>query len=113
MLNQPNSIKTKLADRASRPQTVASVFGGILQTFGINVSCTDIVNNWAKIVGTDISNISKVLSVKNTKNKKVNVVLCPLNPALALELSYKLEECTNKINAYYGKNIVNKIIIKK
>jgi len=113
MLNQPSNIKNKLANRASRPQTVASIFGGVLQIFGVNASSTDVINNWEQIVGKDIAGISKVLAVKNTKDKKLNIVLRPLNPAFALELSYKITECIDKINAYYGKQIVDKITIRK
>jgi hypothetical protein len=47
------------------------------------------------------------------KNNKFNIVLRPVSVAFALELSYKIDECTQKINAYYGRDAVAKITIRK
>lgn len=111
MLNQDK--KVNLSQRKSRPQTLASSFGGLMESFGVRASDADLSVNWPNIVGNDISNIAKVVAVKTLKNSKFNIVLRPINAAFALELSYKIDECKDKINKYYGRDAVSKITIRK
>ena len=105
--------KTNLVIRKSRPQTLAASFGGLLDTLGIRASDADLSENWVSIVGNQIANISKVVAIKKARNNKLNIVLRPVSPAFALELSYKMDECTQKINKYYGYDAVAKITIRK
>lgn len=105
--------KANLVIRKSRPQTLGASFGGLLDTFGIRASDADLANNWKNIVGAEIANISKVVAVKQKRDKKIDVVLRPVSPAFALELSYKVDECIKKLNKYYGRDIVSKITIRK
>lgn len=105
--------KEKLDIRKSRPQTLAAAFGGLMEVFGVRVSDADLANNWVNIVGKDIANISSVVAIKQARDKKLNIVLRPISPAFALELSYKLDECTQKINKYYGRDAVGKITVRK
>jgi hypothetical protein len=105
--------KAKLVLRKSRPQTLASSFGGLMDTFGVRASDADLVANWQSIVGNEISNISKVIAIRTLKNNKFNIVLCPISPAFAMELSYKIDDCISKINGYYGRDAVAKITIRK
>ena len=111
MLNQDKKIN--LDTRKSRPQTLAAAFGGLMEMFGGHVGDADLINNWKKIVGNDIAKISNVVAIKLTRDKKFNVVVRPISPAFALELSYKVDEIKNKIDAYYGRDAVNKITIRK
>lgn len=111
MLNQDSKNKIKM--RKSRPQTLAASFGGLLESFGVRASDSDLVENWQSIVGTDIARIANVVAIKVVQNKKFNIVLRPVSPAFALELSYKIEECKKKINKYYGYDAVSKITIRK
>jgi len=105
--------KANLIIRKSRPQTLAASFGGLMDTFGIRASDADLSENWVNIVGKEIANISKVVAIKKARNNKLNIVLRPVSPAFALELSYKVDECTQKINKYYGYDAVAKITIRK
>ena len=105
--------KDNLIIRKSRPQTLAASFGGLLDTFGIRASDADLADNWTNIVGNEIANISKVVAIKKTRGNKLNIVLRPVSAAFALELSYKVDECTQKINKYYGYDAVSKITIRK
>ena len=105
--------KENLIIRKSRPQTLAASFGGLLDTFGIRASDADLSENWMNIVGKEIANISKVVAIKKARNNKLNIVLRSVSPAFALELSYKVDECTQKINKYYGYDAVGKITIRK
>lgn len=111
MSNQDN--KNKFEIRKARPQTLAASLGGLLETLGIRASDSDLAENWQNIVGKDIAKISKVVAIKATRNKKFNIVLRPVSPAFALELSYKVDECIQKINKYYGCDAVLKITIRK
>lgn len=111
MLNQDKKIDFE--KRKSRPQTLAAAFGGLVDLFGGRSSDADLVKNWKNIVDSDIYDIANVIAVKPNKNKKINVVLRPVSPAFALELSYKIEKCKTQINKYYGRDAVDKIIIRK
>jgi len=111
MLNQDK--KVNFENRKSRPQTLASVFGGFIEMLGGRASDADLAKNWISIVGKEISDIASVVAVRKNKDKKINVVVRPKNPAFALELSYKVDEMKNKINKYYGVETVNKITIRK
>ena len=111
MSNQDKKINLDL--RKSRPQTLAAAFGGLMEMFGVRTSDADLVNNWSKIVGDDISKISTVVAIKLSRDKKFNIVIKPISPAFALELSYKVEEIKTKVNKYYGRESVSKITIRK
>ncbi|MBR3148506.1 MAG: DUF721 domain-containing protein [Alphaproteobacteria bacterium] len=111
MSNQDKKINLDV--RKSRPQTLAAAFGGVLEIFGVRTSDADLARNWEKIVGGDISKISNVVAIKLSRDKKFNVVLRPISPAFALELSYKIEEIKTKIDKYYGRDAVAKITIRK
>lgn len=111
MSNQDKKVNFVI--RKSRPQTLAASFGGLLDTFGIRASDADLSENWANIVGNEIANISKVAAIKKTRDNKLNIVLRPVSSAFALELSYKVDDCKQKINKYYGYDAVAKITIRK
>ena len=111
MSNQDKKVNLEL--RKSRPQTLAAAFGGLLEMFGGRTSDADLINNWEKIVGTDTAKISNVVAVKLSRDKKFNVVLRPISPAFALELSYKVDEIKSKIDKYYGRQATGKITIRK
>ena len=111
MLNQDK--KVNLDVRKSRPQTLSSVFGGFIELLGGRTSDADLAKNWLNIVGKDIEKIAKIVAIKRTKTKQFNIVLRPVSPAFALELSYKLDEIKTKIDKYYGYDAVSKITIRK
>ena len=105
--------KVNLDVRKSRPQTLAAAFGNLMEIFGARTSDADLVKNWKNIVSNDISNIANVVAVKKTRDGKFNIVLRPINPAFALELSYKIDDCKNQINKYYARDAVAKITVRK
>ena len=105
--------KFNLDIRKARPQTLAAAFGGLMEMFGVRTSDADLANNWKSIVGGDISKISNVVAVKIMRDKKFNIVLKPVSPAFALELSYKVDEIEKLVNKYYGRDAVGKITIRK
>ena len=111
MLNQDKKINLNV--RKSSPQTLAASFGGLMDSFGVRASDADLSANWRNVVGNEIANISKIVAIKTLKNNKFNIVLRPVSAAFALELSYKVNDCIEKINAYYGRDAVSKITIRK
>jgi len=111
MSNQNKKINLDI--RKSRPQTLASAFGGLLEIFGGRTTDADLAKNWKNIVDRDIYDIANIVAVRKTRDKRFNIVLRPVSPAFALELSYKVEDCKNQINKYYGYDAVSKITIRK
>lgn len=111
MSNQDKKVNLDI--RKSRPQTLASAFGGLMGMFGKRVGDADLANTWEQVVGKDVSTISKLVAIKTTRDKKFNIVLRPVSPAFALELSYKVDEIKTKIDKYYGRDAVGKITIRK
>ena len=105
--------KENIAVRKSRPQTLAASFGGLMDSFGVRSSDAILLEKWREVIGNEIANISNVVAIKTTRDNKFNIILRPINPAFALELSYKIDECIKKINKYYGRNAVSKITIRK
>ena len=55
--------KVNLNVRKSRPQTLASAFGGLMEIFGVRTGDADLAKNWKNIVSPDISAISNVVAV--------------------------------------------------
>ena len=111
MLNQNKKINLDV--RKARPQTLAAAFGGLLEIFGARTSDADLAKKWKEIVSEDISNIANVVAIRKNKDKKFNIVLRPVSPAFALELSYKVEDIKKQIDKYYGYDAVAKITIRK
>lgn len=103
----------KLLKRTESPQTLASSLGTVLKILKISVSGSDLVNNWNKVIGDELSNMIKLNTITKTTDKKINIYIKLLNPAFSLEISYKLDTIKEKINKFYGINIVNKVSIKK
>ncbi len=105
--------KPNLSGRILRPQSLGGAFGGLLKIFGGRASDADLAARWNEIMGEDLSKIGKLVGVKRTKDKKINVSIKPTFSAMATELSYRLNEFRTRINKYFGYDAVEKIIIKK
>ncbi len=113
MSNQPNKNENKLATRISRPQTIAGAMGGLLRIFGVRASDSDLMMRWDEIMGPDIASVARVAAVKKTRDGKYNITIRPINPAMALTLSYRADEITEKLNNYFGRNAVGKISFRR
>jgi len=107
------SNQDKLAVRVSRPQTIAAAFGGLMQKLGGRASDADLLTNWENIVEKDVYKISKIVAVRKDKSGKLTITLRPINPAFALELSYKTNDIIKAVNNYYKNDTVSKIVIRK
>jgi hypothetical protein len=109
MSNQKNNLSKRL----TRPQTLGSAFGNLLKIFGARASDADLAERWDEIVGPQIGSMAKLVGVRKTKDKKINLSVMAINPSFALQLTYQIENIRNSVDKYYGYNVVNKITIKK
>lgn len=109
MSNQQN----KLSKRLTRPQTLASAFGGLIKIFGARASDADLLKRWREIIGDDIASIAKLVGIRKTIDKRFNIFIQAENQAFALQLSYQISEITKRINKYFGYDAVNKVTVKK
>jgi hypothetical protein len=105
------NYNSSLSTRFSRPQTLASAFGGLMKIFGGAPGAADIETNWDKIVGAELARLGKLSGVRKT-GKKFNITLRAKVPAMKTELSYRAEEFAAKINKYMGYDAVGKIFVK-
>ncbi|MDR1360802.1 MAG: DUF721 domain-containing protein [Rickettsiales bacterium] len=128
--------KPDLSVRRARPQTLGSAFGGLMKIFGARASDADLAARWRDIVGPDFASIAKLIGTRQEgqKDKRakgqnkdklaiakmsfcpsahLSIIIRPINPAFAMELSYRTEELRAKINKYFGYEAVNKITIRK
>ncbi len=108
-----NQCNKKIYQRIARPQTIAGAMGGLMQIFGIRASDSDLVARWTEIMGADIAKITTPIAIKKMRDGRFSVVLRPTNPAFTLALSYRIEEITEKINKYFGRDAVAKINFRK
>lgn len=106
-------IKPNFNGRISRPQSLGGVFGGLLKIFGARASDADLAARWDEILGDDLSKIGKLVGVRKTKDKKINISIKPAFSAMSTELSYRVDEFRVCINKYFGYDAVGKIIIRK
>ncbi|MBR1380577.1 MAG: DUF721 domain-containing protein [Alphaproteobacteria bacterium] len=109
MSNQPSKISV----RTARPQTLAGAVGGLMRIFGVRASDADLAARWNEIIGTDLASVACLAAVKKMRDGKYNITIRPINPAMALTLSYRAPEITEKLNKYFGNNRVGKISFRK
>ena len=103
----------KLNQRFKRPQTIAGALGGLIGIFGVRASDSDLLARWDEIMGADIASVARLAAIKKNRDNTFNVVIRPVVPAYALQLSYRSDEIIQKINKYFGYNAVGKISFRK
>lgn len=108
-----NQIKKQIETHTGRPTTLAAAFGELIRLFGGRASDSDLVARWDEIMGADIASVAKIAAIKKMRDGKFNIVIRPSAPAFALELSYRKDEITEKINKYFGHAAVGKISFRK
>ena len=109
MSNQPNKFLT----RTARPHTIAGALGGLMAMFGARASDADLAARWDEIMGADIATIARLAAVKKMRDGKYSIAIRPANPAYALQLSYRADEITKRLNDYFGRDAVAKITFRK
>ena len=103
----------KFNERSSRPHKIGGVLGGLIKIFGVRASDADLAGRWDEIMGRDVASVAKLVAIKKNRDNTFNVVIRPVVPAYALQLSYRSDEIVQKINKYFGYNAVSKISFRK
>ncbi|MEE2694941.1 MAG: DciA family protein [Pseudomonadota bacterium] len=67
--------------------------------------------NWEKIIGSKISEICFVSTIKKINKKNILIVVSDSNKIL--ELSYSSNEIKNKVNSFFNSNFIDEIKFKK
>ena len=80
---------------------------GILRKNGYNYS--EIVSKWHLFVGEDISNFSYPKSIKMKKGDQDGTLIIAVKRGNEITVEYSKKEIINKINAYFGYQLINEI----
>ena len=80
-----------------------------LRKRGYNFS--NIVDNWSKIVGKDISNCCYPIKIKVGKTLSGGILILNVVHGKELEVEYGKKKIIDKINSFFGYNYVEKIIL--
>ena len=80
---------------------------GILKRNGYNYS--EIISKWNMLVGKDISSCSYPKSIKMTKGNANGTLLLAVKRGDEITVEYSKKEIINKINSYFGYQLINEI----
>ena len=83
---------------------------GILKKNGYNYS--EIINKWNILVGKDISNYSYPKSIKIAQGNKRKILVISVERGNEINVEYSKKEIIDKINSYFGYNLINEIILQ-
>ena len=83
---------------------------GILKKNGYNYS--EIISKWSMLVGKDISSCSYPKSIKMTKGNTNGTLLLTVKRGDEITVEYSKKEIINKINSYFGYQLINEIRLK-
>ena len=82
----------------------------ILKKGGYNFS--NIVNNWSKMVGKNISNICYPKNIKMNKEMNNGILTLNVMHGNELEVEYSKSEITDKINSFFGYKCIKEIKLR-
>ena len=83
---------------------------GILKKSGYNYS--EIISKWNMLVGKNISSCSYPKSIKMTKGEKNGLLMLAVKRGNEITVEYSKKEIINKINSYFGYQLINEIRLK-
>ena len=113
MHNKKNNInKSRNFIQGLRPLSSALPHGlkKIIKKSGYNLS--NLVDNWSKIVGKDISNSCYPNSIKIGKELSNGILIINVIHGKELDIEYSKKEIIDRINSFYGYNYVKEIKLK-
>jgi hypothetical protein len=82
----------------------------LLKKGGYNFS--NIVDNWAKMVGKDLSNACYPSTVKMGKEMKNGILILNVIHGNQLTVEYSKQEIMDKINSFFGFNCIKEVKLK-
>ena len=80
---------------------------GILKKNGYNYN--EIISKWNMLVGKEISNFSYPKSIKMKRGDANGTLIVAVNRGNEITVEYSKEEIINKINSYFGYQLINEI----
>ena len=104
-----NNKESKTYVQGLRPfgNTLPRGVKGILKKNGYNYS--EIVNKWHLFVGKDVSNFSYPKSIKMKKGDQDGTLIIAVKRGNEITVEYSKSEIINKINAYFGYQLIKEI----
>ena len=112
MHHKQNNKETKTYVQGLRPfsKTLPREFSKMLKKSGYNYS--EIVNKWNILLDSSISKYSYPKSIKTTKDNKGGTLVLAVKRGNEITLEYSKNEIINKINSYFGYNLISKIVLQ-
>ena len=104
-----NNKESKTYVQGLRPfgNTLPRGVKGILKKSGYNYS--EIISKWNMLVGKDISSCSYPKSIKMTKGDTNGLLVLAVKRGDEITVEYSKKEIVNKINSYFGYQLISKI----
>ncbi len=72
---------------------------------------SEILNNWRHIVGENLFKVCYPKSYKNSNKFNVSTLLIMVERGCEIDVEYSKKEIINRMNAYFGNSVVEKIKI--
>ena len=107
-----NNKESKTYVQGLRPfgYTLPRGIKGMLKKNGYNYS--EILNKWKKLIGNDISSCSYPKSIKMSRGDTNGTLVLAVKRGDEITIEYSKKEIINKINSYFGYQLINKIKIQ-
>jgi len=102
--------KTYVQGLRSFSNTLPRGIRGILKKNGYNYS--EIISKWNMLVGKDVSSCSYPKSIKMTKGDTNGLLVLAVKRGNEITVEYSKKEIINKINSYFGYQLINEIRLK-
>ena len=107
-----NNKESKTYVQGLRPfgYTLPRGIKGMLKKNGYNYS--EILNKWKKLIGNDISSCSYPKSIKMSRGDTNGTLVLAVKRGDEITIEYSKTEIINKINSYFGYQLINEIRIQ-
>ena len=104
-----NNKESKTYVQGLRPfgNTLPRGLKGILKKNGYNY--LEIISKWNLLVGKNISNLCHPKSIKMTQENKNGTLILSVERGNEIDIEYSKKEIINKINSYFGYQLINEI----
>jgi len=104
-----NNKESKSLVQGLRPfgNTLPRGLKGILRKNGYNYS--EIISKWRTLVGKDISSSAYPKSIKMKKKNSNGTLVLRIKRGSEIEIEYSKKEIINKINSYFGYELIDEI----
>ena len=111
-MHNKNNSKSQTFIQGLKPfsSSIPKTLKKYLKKGGYNYS--NIVENWSKIVNKKISDSCYPIAVKNGKEMKNGTLVLNVIHGQEMEIEYKKNDIMEKINSFFGYNLINKINLK-